>query len=144
MPIEYYLYKAYGHEQNGQYAEAFLDYKKASGIQPGNYKLHNKLASILIHLSSYDEAEASLIKVLELNGAYVPGLINMGIVSAKKRRYGEAERYLSAALSRDRTHMDALYNMVIVYRKAGKYRMASEYSRKLKALGFTPGKNSLP
>lgn len=138
--IEYLLYTGSACEQRREFAGALTCYKKAAAFQPSEYRLQNKVGSLLLSLGLYADAQPYLARALALNEDYTPALINMGIVHAKLDNYDAAERYLLRALALDGTNTDALHNMMLVCRKKGLYSLAATYAAKLNALGSTPQK----
>jgi thioredoxin-like negative regulator of GroEL len=138
-----YLYMARAYESKRDYTNALLSYKKVLGIEHGNYRVMNNIASILIKLNLYDEAKTYLQKALDLRADYVPAIINTGIVFAKNGETKDAENILLRALMIEPDNRDALFNLAILYEKRGSFEKARQYYSQLKQIGDPRGESGL-
>jgi hypothetical protein len=138
-----YLYMARAYESKRDYSNALLSYKKVLGIEPGNYRVMNNIASILIKLNLYDEAKTYLSMALDVRNDYVPGIINLGIVFARAGEAKKAEDSLLKALTLEPDNRDALLNLAILYEKEGSYEKARQHYLRLKQLGDPRGETGL-
>jgi len=126
-----YLYTARTYESRRDYQQAFLNYKKALEIDPENYVIMNNISSVLIQLSSFEEAVGYAGKVLSIKKDYVPSLVNLGIAYIRLGNLTEGEGYLSKALSREPSNNYALLNLGILHERRGDNDKAYGYFLKL-------------
>ncbi|HHL40292.1 MAG TPA: tetratricopeptide repeat protein [Deltaproteobacteria bacterium] len=133
------LYEAASLERKGDHAGAVAVYKKVMELDSDDYRLHNKVGSILIKADMLDEALTYIDRSLELRDDYVYALVNKAIVLAKKGRTAEAEAFFKKALKKDDTNAAALMNLALLYERTGLTDRAAELYRKLSSLGIAEG-----
>lgn len=136
---EMHLYMGEGYEKKKDFSNAIASYKKVLDIEPGNFRVINKLAHIFIQMNLHDEALKHLQNALKLKPDYVPALINSGIAYAKSDNQAEAERALLSAIAIEGTNQPALLNIAILYEKQGRYDLAKSYYLRLQRLGNMQG-----
>jgi tetratricopeptide (TPR) repeat protein len=136
-------YKALDYEKAGNILKAVGSYSEALKLEPLNYRLMNKIASLFIEMRMWEEASSYLDTSVRLNGEYAPALINFGIVKAELGRFKEAEGYLSRALDIEPLNRLPLFNMALLYEKQGMLKEAGDYYRRLKRLSDPQGKKGL-
>ncbi|MCL4456004.1 MAG: tetratricopeptide repeat protein [Nitrospirae bacterium] len=134
-----YLYTARTYELRRDYQQALLNYKKALEIDPENYVIMNNISSVLIQLSSFEEAVGYAGKVLSIKKDYVPSLVNIGIAHIRIGNLTEGEGYLSKALSREPSNNYALLNLGILHERRGENDKAYGYFSKLSDMGDVQG-----
>jgi tetratricopeptide (TPR) repeat protein len=136
---EMHLYMGEGYEKKKDFSNAIASYKKVLDIEPGNFRVINKLAHIFIQMNLHDEALKHLQSALKLKPDYVPALINSGIAYAKSGNPAEAESALLNAIAIEGTNQPALLNIAILYEKQGRYDLAKSYYLRLQRLGNMQG-----
>ncbi len=134
-----YLYMARNYENKRDYSNALASYKKVLNIEPKNYRVMSNIASILIHLNSFEDAKNYSQMALSHKNDYVPGLINAGIALARLGLLEDAENYLVRALTLEPDNRQALLNIAILYEKKDNYKKAREHYLRLQRLGDTQG-----
>lgn len=134
-----YLYMAQNYESKGDFANALASYKKILDMEPGNYRVLNNIASILIQLNSDTEARTYLQQAFRHRSDYVPGLINMGIVLARLGENAESEKHLLQAINLQPANTHAMLNLAILYEKNSSFDKAREYYLKLQKSGDAQG-----
>lgn len=140
---EMHLYMGEGYEKKKDFSNAIASYKKVIDIEPGNFRVINKLAHIFIQMNLHDEALKHLQNALKLKPDYVPALINSGIAYAKSGNPAEAERALLNAVAIEGTNQSALMNIAILYEKQGRYDLAKSYYLRLQRLGNMQGSTGI-
>ncbi|MDP2688942.1 MAG: hypothetical protein Q8P48_02405 [Deltaproteobacteria bacterium] len=138
-----HYYSALDYEKRGEVLKAVESYGEALKIEPRNYRLMNKIASLFMEMGMWEEAEGYLARSVGIKGDYAPALINTGIVSANLGRLQEAEGYLSRALAIEPLNRLALFNAALLYEKRGMRKEAKKYYLKLKQLGDPQGAGGL-
>jgi len=134
-----YLYMAGNYESRKDYPNALDSYKKVLSIEPGNYRVMNNIASILLQINSPEEAKTYLQKAFNIKNDYVPGLINMGIAFARLGETEKAEGFLMRAHTLEPDNRRTILNIAILYEKKGNYEKAREYYLRLQRLGDMEG-----
>lgn len=134
-----YLYMAGNYESGKDYPNALASYKKLLSIEPGNYRVMNNIASMLLQLNSTEEAKSYLQNAFNIKNDYVPGLINMGITLARLGETEKAENFLLRAQTLEPYNRCAILNIAVLYEKKGNYEKAREYYLRLQQLGDTEG-----
>lgn len=136
---EQHIYAAEGYEKGDDLLNAASEYNKVLDIEPDNYRIINKIASLLIKMGRYDDAGRYLKTALNIKPDYIPALVNSGIVSAKTGNSGEAENHLLKAISIDGTSQAALLNIALLYEREKRYDQARDYFLRLRKLGDKNG-----
>lgn len=140
---EQHLYAAEGYEKGDNLLNAASEYNKALEIEPDNYRIINKIASLLIKMGRNDEAAGYLKNSLNIKSDYIPALVNSAIVSAKTGKNTEAENSLLKAISIDGTSQAALLNIALLYEREKRYDQARDYFSRLRRLGDKNGELGL-
>jgi tetratricopeptide (TPR) repeat protein len=125
------LYMARTYEMQKNYQQALIHYKKVLAMEPNNYVLMNNIASMLIHLGSYEEAIGNAQKALNVRKSYVPSLINIGVGYGCLGKHSESESYFQKVLAVEPTHHHALLNLGLLYEKQGAFDNANRCFRRL-------------
>jgi tetratricopeptide (TPR) repeat protein len=141
--ITHFFYLARNYEQSGDLSRAVEHYKKVLQIDPQNYRTMNNIAALFIKMNLWEESLDYLQDSFKLKNNYVPTLINLGIVYAKKERTSEAESSLLKAISLEEENRAALFNIAVLYENQGAYDRAREYYQRLKILGKSEGMEGL-
>ena len=141
--ITHFFYLARNYEQSGDLSRAVENYKKVLQIDPQNYRTMNNIAALFIKMNLWEESLGYLQNSFKLKNNYVPTLINLGIVYAKKERTSEAESSLLKAISLEEENRAALFNIAVLYENQGAYDKAREYYQRLKILGKSEGMEGL-
>lgn len=139
----HHLYAARSHEQKNDYLSAISSYKKVLEIEPENYKIMNKIASIFIRMNLWEEAMKYLQDSLKAKQDYPPVMINTAIVYAKTGKFSMAEKNLLKALSLNPINRAAIFNIALLYEKHKSYDKAQAYYLKLHKLGDDRGRPGL-
>lgn len=137
-----YLYIANTFETKKDYPRAIASYKEVLLLEPGNYRVLNNIASLLVRANSFEEAKAYSQMTLNIKKDYVPGLINMGIALAGLKE-PSSEGYFLQALQLEPDNRYALLNLAILFEKQGNYKKAAECYSKLQSLGVAEGRTGL-
>lgn len=140
---EQHLYAAEGYEKGDDLLNAASEYNKALEIESDNYRIINKIASLLIKMGRNDEAAGYLKNSLNIKSDYIPALVNSAIVSAKMGKNTEAETSLLKAISIDGTSQAALLNIALLYEREKRYDQARDYFSRLRKLGDKNGELGL-
>ncbi len=122
------------HQNRLQGVLSRTDLIRALVFEPDKVKLLNKIAFLLMRLSLNDDAARFADRAIALDSAYIPALVNRGIIHARSGELDAAERLFNRALQLEGTNLDALYNSMLLSRKKGDYRRADDIERKLQAL----------
>ncbi|MDO8281779.1 MAG: tetratricopeptide repeat protein [Thermodesulfovibrionia bacterium] len=139
----HYLYKASRSEKDKDYLGAISIYNKILAVEPTNYIVMNKIASLLMKMNMWKESMDELRKSYKINKDYIPTLINIGIVYANTENYSTAEKYFQKALSLDPINQDAIFSIAVLYEKQNMDDKAAEYYSRLRKLGDTRGNTGL-
>jgi len=132
-----YTAKAYENEKN--YRMALSNYRSVLAADPGNYIVMNNIASVLIQMSSFEEAVSYAEKALHIRRNYVPSLINLGIAYSRLGKDAEAERCMKESLSVEPLNRLALLNIGLLYEKRDLYDRAAENYLRLKNINDVRG-----
>ncbi|MFQ5736707.1 MAG: tetratricopeptide repeat protein [Thermodesulfobacteriota bacterium] len=138
-----HYYEALDYEKQGELGRAAQSYSKALRLEPRNYRLMNKIASIYMEMGMWEEAAASLGASVRTNDGYVPALINTGIVYAELGRFKVAEAALKKALSIEPYNGLALFNTALLYERQAMPEEAAVYYKKLQQTGDPLGEQGL-
>jgi hypothetical protein len=121
------LYAARSHEAAREYDEALDFYKKALDGDRQNHIALNNVAGILIVKGAFKEAAGYARASLEINKAYVPSLINLGIASVRLSDMEEGKACLLKAVSLQPSNTQALMNLALLLEKQADYEEAKRY-----------------
>jgi len=133
------LLKASYYEEIQDYRKAIAVYEKILASEPGNDKLMNKVAYLLMQLDLPDGAMEHLNRALAINPEYVPALLNAGIIHGRAKRFTAAEEVLLEALAIEPNNRNALFNTALLYEIKGEFDKSREYYLKLQASGDRQG-----
>lgn len=139
----HFLYKASRSEMAKDYLGAIAIYNKILAVEPTNYIVMNKIASLLMKMNMWKESMDQLRKSYTINKEYIPTLINIGIVYATTENYSTSEKYFQKALAIDPINQDAIFSMAVLYEKQNMDDKAAEYYSRLRKLGDARGNTGL-
>lgn len=139
----HYLYKASRSENDKDYLGAISIYNKILAVEPTNYIVMNKIASLLMKMNMWKESMDELRKSYKINKNYIPTLVNIGIVYANTENYSTAEKYFQKALAIDPINQDAIFSIAILYEKQNMDEKAAEFYSRLRKLGDARGNTGL-
>jgi Tfp pilus assembly protein PilF len=125
------LYSARSYEQNKNYSQAIIDYKKALDKDPRNYLIMNSLASALIKTGAFEESIRYSRGALNYQKNYIPALINLGIAHIQNGNMTEGETYLTRARTIDSTNKAVLLNLALLYERLPNYQESLTHFQKL-------------
>jgi tetratricopeptide (TPR) repeat protein len=132
-----YLNRGFALRRLGSKIEALEDCRKASELNPANFKPHLNAALILAQdFEDYEEGLKEFNKALGLNPTSTEVLSSRGLAKMLLGDLSGAEADLRAALSIDPNHVDALCNLGNLYSKQGEFEQAAEVYKK--ALDIAP------
>lgn len=134
-----YLSNARSFEMGREYRQALDNYKKALALDPENYMIMNNIASLLLRLGDFCEAEKYSKNALAIKKDYVPSLVNLGIASIGQGNQSEGEKYLMRVLSTDPSNGYAALNIGFLHEKRGENEKAYGYFSRLADLGDMQG-----
>ncbi|UCH80149.1 MAG: tetratricopeptide repeat protein [Nitrospiraceae bacterium] len=108
---------------NGQYNEAFVEFKKALEFNPDKKETLNYLGYLNMRFKEYDKAVVYFKKAISIDPGYAEAMNNLGVTYAEIGKWDEAIRYFDAALSNPvyETPEMAYANMGYVYYLKGDY-----------------------
>lgn len=135
----HYLYKASRSENKKDYLNAISIYEKIIEVEPENYIIMNKVASLLMNMGMWKESMDQLRKSYKIKKDYIPSLINIGIVYASTGNYSRAEKYLLKALAINPIDQNAIFSIALSYEKQRLYSKATGFYSRLKKLGDARG-----
>jgi protein O-mannosyl-transferase len=122
--------------EDGKFAEAMTEYKKALQINPDYVEAVNSLGLALAGLGRTEEAKTEFEKALRMNPNYVKAHNNLGLVLAGLGRTEEAMAQYREALRIDPRCAEAHNNLGNVWVNTGRFAEAvAEYRE---ALGINP------
>ncbi|MEW6599583.1 MAG: tetratricopeptide repeat protein [Nitrospirota bacterium] len=137
--MDVYLYKAREDEMKGDYSGALTNYKKALSMDNDNYAVMNNIAYICLRLNLTDESVRYARMAVEVNGAYSPALINLGIAYARSGDIIAARENLGSALKLEPDNQDVLMNLAVLNERQGLLQEAAEHFSRLVKLGNLDG-----
>lgn len=137
--IDAYLYSARTYEIHNDYSNALANYKKALDIDKNNITILNNIAYIYLQLGIMEDSVKYAQMALNLNGDYVPALINMGIAQAGSGNDREAEDSLKRAVALDPDNQAAFFNLALLHEQRENYNEAFHYYLQLAKLGNAGG-----
>ncbi len=137
--MDAYLYRAREDEIKGDYSKALTNYKKALELDRDNYAVMNNVAYIFLRLNLIDESIKYARMAVDINRAYAPALINLGIAYARSGDITSAEENLRSALGLEPDNQDVLMNLGILHERQDLLQEASEYFSRLVKLGSMDG-----
>jgi tetratricopeptide (TPR) repeat protein len=120
------------------YNSALDEYKKALNLERGDFMVMNNISYIYLQRGLADMSILYAQMALDINGNYVPALINLGIANAGTGNMSSAEDHLSRAVQLDPGNQDAMLNLAILHERQGEFSKASGYYEKLMKLGSGP------
>jgi tetratricopeptide (TPR) repeat protein len=116
------LYTARSYEQNNNYNQSIIHYKRALEKDPRNYLIMNNLANVLIKTGSFNESIQYSMESLTVQRNYVPSLVNLGVANIQLGNITEGEMYLLNAKSIEPSNKTVLFNLGLLYEKTSNYR----------------------
>ncbi len=129
--IDRHLYMANDFERQGLLKDAFDEYKKASDLDKGNYRILNRMAFILIKEKRYHDAIHYAKKVIEIREDYLPAMINLAIAYSSIEMNHKAEESFKKALRIAPKDRNLLYNFALFYEKNKRYDDALKINDRL-------------
>lgn len=133
------LYTAKSYEQNNNYSQALIHYKKALEKDPRNYLIMNSIANVLIKTGSFRESIQYSMNALTVQLNYVPSLVNIGVANIRLGNTTEGEMYLLKAKSIDPSNKTVLFNLGLMYEKTSNDRESIAVFQKLADMKDTGG-----
>jgi Tfp pilus assembly protein PilF len=133
------LYAARSHEAAREYDEALDLYKKALDLDRQNHVLLNNIAGILLAKGAFKEAAGYARTSLDVNGNYVPSLINLGIASVRLGKAEEGKAALFKAVLLQPSNTQALMNLAVLLEGRADYEEARHYYSRLAAAKDSQG-----
>jgi len=138
-----HYYTAADYEREGDRLKAIDEYTAALALQPGNFRLLNKVGGLYMQLGMLEEAARYIEESIARNKRYTPALINRGILYAEMGRFEQAAGSLEAALALEPANTLALFNIALLYEKRSMPDKARAHYMKLKKLGDPQGEAGL-
>ena len=80
--------------QQGDPALAHALIWRAIAANPGEAMFHNNLANVCVELGRFDDAERLYVRAIELDGARLDALSNLGLLLGRTGRLADAEKLL--------------------------------------------------
>jgi len=119
------------HMQQGNFAAAMVEFKKAEAKNPNDHLLYYDMGLVYSRLGKFDEAIASYKKALELSPNYGPAINSLGNAYAGKEDWDQAILYYNKVIK------DVLYatphiaysNLGNAYYYKGDLERSEEYYR---------------
>jgi len=133
------LYKAREFEMKQEFSSALGKYKEVLEIDNDNVMVLNSVSYIYLKLGLVLESIQYALMAEELDVAYTPALINLGIAYAKSGNATAAEYYLDRAYKVEPDNKNAIFNLALLNETIQNYAGAAEYFTKLTRLGDTEG-----
>jgi Flp pilus assembly protein TadD len=133
------LYIAKTYEQNNNFGQAIIHYKKALEKDPRNYLIMNSLANVLIKTGSFKESIQYSMDALSIQNNYVPSLVNLGVANIQLGNTAEGEIYLLKAKSIESSNRTVLFNLGLLYEKTANYRESLAAFQRLADMKDTGG-----
>jgi len=128
------LYSARSYEQNRNYSQAIIDYKKALDKDPRNYLIMNSLASALIKTGAFEESIRYSRDALNYQKNYIPALINLGIAYVQNGNMTDGETYLTRARTIEPMNRAVLLNLALLYERLPNYQESFTHFQKLSGM----------
>lgn len=100
--------------------EAIAEYRKATAINPREAELHRDLGLLYLLNNAYDDAQQSLERAIELDGANPRTLYFLGRLHVAKQLHAESIRFLEAALRLDPNLVQARPSLGRAYLRMGR------------------------
>ena len=121
-----YYKKGVAYQQERKYDQALDSYKKALTLNPGHEQARVNLASVLMQIGRFKEAEEQLILLHALKPKDQKILFNMGLLSYKLAQYASAQDKLEQLLKINPFHLEACLLLASVYEDKGEMGKAEE------------------
>ena len=117
--------------QDGEYAQAMLELRKAEVFEPKDPRIQNAMGLVYFATDRPSEAEAAYRKALSLKKDYSEARVNLGTLYARQGRCEEAIPEYRKALEDPfyPTPALALHNIGLCYRSLGREREAEKALR---------------
>ena len=133
------IYTAKTYEQDNNYPQAIVHYKKALEKDPRNYLIMNNLANVLIKTGAFKESIQHSTDALAVHNNYVPSLVNLGVANIQLGNMTEGETYLLKAKSIEPSNKTVLFNLGLLYEKTSNYRESLVAFQRLADMKDTAG-----
>jgi tetratricopeptide (TPR) repeat protein len=121
--------------------DAIPIYKHVLALNPFHFLSRKNLVVSLMELQRYDEAEAEIPKLIELDPDRVEGWLTWGWVKADRGEYQEAITKLQQALLRDPNNVEIMSDLADVYERLGETGRQIRYLQQ--AIQITPKNGDL-
>lgn len=105
----------------GQVDEALKGYRAALRFAANPAGLHAKIAQVFFDAGRVPEGAAELEKVLELEPANVPALLQLSALRLEQQAVGDAIALLERAVAAEPKNVDARYNLGFAHAALGHY-----------------------
>ncbi len=106
---------------------AIEGFDEALVLAPDFYLAHLNRGIALAGLGRNEEAEAAILRAIEINPRYPEGHASLAVVMLAEERADEAEASLQQALALDPAHVEALRGMGMVYMVQERAELAASY-----------------
>ena len=107
--------------QNGRFAEAADDYRKALEADPHYAIAHNNLGVALYHAGEREQAVAAFRGAIEANPAFAKARLNLGLLLTKSRRFQPALEEYKQVLATEPEHALAWNGVGLVLSELRKF-----------------------
>ncbi len=124
-------------ENQGNLAEAIVQYKKSLELKPDYAEAWYSLGTVYGKANQFGEAISCFNKALAHKKDYVDALVNLGVVKASIGKTTEALKDLATAISMNPGYSQAYFNRALVYLNTGKKEPACADLKKAISLGNT-------
>lgn len=138
-----HLYAGLNHEKNGEYHDAFNEYKLESVTDGVSYRLLNRMAFLLIKTHRYTEAIDYAIMAITIKKDYTPAIINLAIAYAKTNRIDLALETFQNGLNASPYDSELLYNFAVFNEKNNRLDSAHDLYSRLVEIGDKRGEVGL-
>ncbi|MBX9691959.1 MAG: tetratricopeptide repeat protein, partial [Cyanobacteria bacterium] len=122
---------------NGQLAEARVEFIKATQLQPECPEAYNNIGLSFYRAGDFDGASKAYLKALEIDSVFVPSITNLGVIRYKQGRLTDAVNLYKVALGLvGGKDAELQYNLANVLRDQKNYEEARQ--RYVEALKIKP------
>ncbi|MBF0542483.1 MAG: hypothetical protein HQK91_13660 [Nitrospirae bacterium] len=134
-----HLYAGINLEKQGEYHDAFNEYKLSSITDGVSYRLLNRMAFVLIKTHRYAEAVEYAQMAIKLKEDYTPAIINLAIAYAKSNHYDLALETFENGLKLSPYDNELLYNLAVFHEKNNSLDSAHSLYTRLVEIGDKRG-----
>src|SRR6266478_387354 len=123
--------------------KSVLHFQRALKISPDYFDAHFLLGMAYLQLNSSQDAQAELLKALELNPKSISPYYPLSVILFSQKRFAEEERLLLQAMGMDKQGWQWPFELARCYAGQGSWDKALQYGKLAHELPSAPSKTHL-